>query len=269
MPSGYTRNQTDCQNGDPFNGSCTIVNTLNPVSGTFTVYKDFSDNNTASVSISLSCSSGTVSTNPKSAREGAPAVFSISGATPGTTCTATEPSVPSGYTRNQTDCQNGDPLNGSCTIVNTLNAPPGAPVTIDKSNFEGGSASGWSLAGDVSIDGVLAVGQYSLRHGKGGNSERSISTVGYNNVTVAMRLAGTSMKKQDQCYAQVSTNGGSTWITAVEVDSSKDNGSFYSGTVSTPGAAGNPDLRIQFNYAGNGKGGYCYGDEVMITGTPN
>ena len=126
VPSGYTRNQTDCQNGDPLNGSCTIVNTLNTTSSnTFTVRKDFSNNNPASVSVTLTCTSGTIATNPKLASEGAPAVFSISGATAGTTCKATEPTVPSGYTRNQTDCQNGDPLNGSCTIVNTAISNPG------------------------------------------------------------------------------------------------------------------------------------------------
>ena len=87
------------------------------------MYKDFSDNNTASVSISLSCSSGTVTNNPQTGVvKAAPAVFNITGASAGATCTATEPSVPAGYTRNQTDCQNGDPLNGSCTIVNTLNS---------------------------------------------------------------------------------------------------------------------------------------------------
>jgi hypothetical protein len=87
------------------------------------VRKDFSDNNSASVSVTLTCTSGTVTNTPRLATEGAPAVFSISGAATGTTCKATEPTVPSGYTRNQTDCQNGDPLNGSCTIVNTKNTP--------------------------------------------------------------------------------------------------------------------------------------------------
>jgi PKD repeat protein len=41
-----------------------------------------------------------------------------------------ETSVPSGYTEDESDCQNGDPLNGSCTIVNTLEAPlPNDPPT--------------------------------------------------------------------------------------------------------------------------------------------
>ena len=86
----------------------------------FTVVKDFSDNSLASVSISLSCTSGTVSNNPQLASEASPAIFTIEGALPGAKCTAVE-SVTSGYTANQTNCQNRA-LNSSCTIINTLNA---------------------------------------------------------------------------------------------------------------------------------------------------
>jgi len=44
-------------------------------------------------------------------------VFTVTGATGGT-CTATE-TVPDHYTATQTDCSSV-PLNGSCTITNTL-----------------------------------------------------------------------------------------------------------------------------------------------------
>ncbi|MGK2927906.1 MAG: hypothetical protein ACSLE2_20005, partial [Lysobacterales bacterium] len=142
VPSGYTRNQTDCQNGDPLNGSCTIINTRNTTTAnSFTVYKDFSDNNSAIVSITASCSSGTVTNNPQPAREGKPAVFAISGATTGTTCTATEPTVPPGYTRNQADCQNGDPLNGSCTIINTRNTTTADSFRVYKDFSDNNTAS--------------------------------------------------------------------------------------------------------------------------------
>ena len=58
--------------------------------------------------------------------------------------------------------------------------------------------------------------------------------------------------------------------TVVEIDSTTDTGSFYSGMESPSGADDNPDLRLRFRYAGKGKGGggYCYGDEVVVMGTP-
>ena len=120
-PQGYmVVFKADLLGGDSAIIRATINGTPGGGTGSFTVYKDFSDNNSASVNVHLSCSSGTVSNSPQQAREGVPAVFTITGASAGTTCTASEPSVPAGYTRNQTDCQNGDPLNGSCTIANTL-----------------------------------------------------------------------------------------------------------------------------------------------------
>jgi len=90
-----------------------------PVEGTFTVNKEFSDNNAGSVTVTLSCSSGNIVANGLSASEGSPAVFSVIGFTQGATCTATESDTP-GYSENDSDCQDNDPINGSCTMVNTL-----------------------------------------------------------------------------------------------------------------------------------------------------
>jgi len=86
-----------------------------------TVNKDFSDNNTATVPVALTCTSGTVITTPLNASEATPAVFTVGAASPGATCTATE-TVPAGYTANQAGCV-GVALNGSCTITNTLIPP--------------------------------------------------------------------------------------------------------------------------------------------------
>jgi hypothetical protein len=123
VPAGYTANQAGCV-GVALNGSCTITNTLN--SATITVNKDFIPNNAATVPIALNCTSGTVSTTPLNAAEGAPAVFTVTGALTGATCTATE-TVPAGYTANQAGCV-GVALNGSCTITNTVIAATSIPT---------------------------------------------------------------------------------------------------------------------------------------------
>ncbi len=88
-----------------------------------TVNKDFSPNSVATVPVSLTCTTGTVTTTPLNASESTPAVFTVTGASPGATCTATE-TVPAGYTANQTNCVNVA-LGGTCTITNTL-IPPAA-----------------------------------------------------------------------------------------------------------------------------------------------
>jgi hypothetical protein len=96
--------------------TCTFTNKLN--SATITVNKDFIPNSNATVPVGLICTSGTVTTPSLNAAEGAPAVFTVTGASSGATCTATE-TVPAGYTANQANCVNVV-LNGSCTITNTL-----------------------------------------------------------------------------------------------------------------------------------------------------
>jgi hypothetical protein len=75
-------------------GECTITNTLR--SAEFDVRKDFIPGSADSVSVSLTCTSGTVVTTPLQASEAAPAVFTIEGFLEGATCTATEV-VPAGY----------------------------------------------------------------------------------------------------------------------------------------------------------------------------
>ena len=55
-------------------------------------------------------------------------MFQVTGASAGATCTATETTVPLGYTANQANCV-GVALNASCTITNTRNS---ASITVIK-----------------------------------------------------------------------------------------------------------------------------------------
>ena len=89
-----------------------------PEPTTITVNKNFIPNSAATVPVTLSCTSGTVTSTPLNASEAAPAVFTVTGADQGATCTAME-TVPAGYTANQSNCVDVA-LGGSCTITNTL-----------------------------------------------------------------------------------------------------------------------------------------------------
>jgi hypothetical protein len=139
VPAGYTASQTNCVNV-ALGGSCTIINTLN--SNTIVVNKDFIPNSVATVPVALTCTSGTVTTTPLNASESTPAVFTVTGALAGATCTATE-TVPAGYTASQTNCVNVA-LGGSCTITNTLIQPVAAIPTL----------SGWGM---IMLMGFLAL----------------------------------------------------------------------------------------------------------------
>ena len=99
--------------------------------GTFTVNKDFSDDSTASVDVTVTCDNSAIP-DPAGATavtEAAPVEFEITLPGGAATCTATE-GVPAGYTADETECLNvaidagGTP---SCTITNTQTS--GCPPT--------------------------------------------------------------------------------------------------------------------------------------------
>jgi hypothetical protein len=140
-------------------------------------------------------------------------------------------------------------------------------TVILESRFETASKEGWSSKGKVSVDGVLAIDQYSLRHGKGAESVYSVSTTGYEDVSVTMHLAATSLGSGDACFAEVSTDGGDSWMPVVTLQNGQSSGAFYSGTVFPPGADDNLDVKLRFRASGKGNRGYCYGDEVYVMGT--
>src|SRR5450756_1667451 len=99
-----------------------ITNTLNTAA--FTVTKVYSPASaTAAATFSLTCANGTVANSPQNLTGGGSVTFNVSGDTPPDSCTATETSVPAGYT-SDSPCAGtitGAPVgSGSCTITNTL-----------------------------------------------------------------------------------------------------------------------------------------------------
>ncbi len=109
--------------------SPTVASTAqpSPTPASFTVYTVFSDGNSGSVSVSLSCLNGIVTNSPQPASMALPAKFTVTG-TPaaGTTCSASEGATPAGYTESD-HCSSvllSTVILASCTITNTLNASP-------------------------------------------------------------------------------------------------------------------------------------------------
>jgi len=139
-PTGYATDVSDCRNV-PITAndspSCTITSTRRKAgSATLTVTKDFQPGNEAAVRVSVSCTKGSrPEASPKSASEGAPAVFTIKGFRPGATCTATEGEAPAGYTRSERGCRNVAIARGkaaACTIINTRETPSSVTFTVAK-----------------------------------------------------------------------------------------------------------------------------------------
>jgi hypothetical protein len=160
-----------------------------------------------------------------------------------------------------------DQTNTNFGVNGTGTQPPAQEEVILDEGFEDGNFNGWSTNGSVAIDGILALGNYSLRHTKSATSVLNFSTVGYIGVSVTMHVAATSLESGEACYAEISTNGGSSWITVVQVLKGNDNGSWKTGTVSPASADDNPGLQLRFRSTGAKKPDYCYGDDVIVSGT--
>ncbi len=105
-----------------------------PVGGpsvtTFNVLKDFVPDSAASVTVSLSCATGSVTPPSASAGEGAPATFTVTAFSGDPDCTATESPIPTGYVSNVT-CVAALLAAGQCTITNVLDS--GEDATTESS----------------------------------------------------------------------------------------------------------------------------------------
>ena len=66
---------------------------------------------------------------------------------------------------------------------------------IHNDGFEDGDASGWLLNGNIVVNGIRSIGQYSLRHKKSGTSLLPVPSTDFTDVSITMNLAATSLEK--------------------------------------------------------------------------
>ena len=141
-PSGYTKDETDCEILDPeTDTTCTIVNDLNEA--TIEVSKEYSDGESDPVEVVLTCTGGTIDDDSQPASPGTPAVFTVTKFDPGDDCSASEDPVPAGYAQDDAACQDIDLQPGdaeACRIYNvqatTLTA---GGCTFDRDSARSGS----------------------------------------------------------------------------------------------------------------------------------
>jgi hypothetical protein len=142
-----------------------------------------------------------------------------------------------------------------------------AADTIFSDDFQDGSYSDWTLSGDGYDAANYYYGNYSMRLDGLRQGVRSLSSSGYTSVSLTMDLAALYLVTGDYCYAEYSTDGGSSWNVLRQLGNGADDGYFRTTTIST-GLNDNPNLKVRFR-AYTLYGNYCYGDNVLLTGTPD
>lgn len=146
-------------------------------------------------------------------------------------------------------------------------APPSyaASETIFFDDFNTGY-SGWNASGDVASDNSPAIVPNSARLKKVGTIWRTVSTVGYSNISVTWNMAAQALETGDYCYVEV--NSGSGWTAIASLTNGQDTSVFYSGTVNLGSEySNNPNFQIRYRDAGNALGDYCYAEDTTIAGT--
>lgn len=137
-------------------------------------------------------------------------------------------------------------------------------TSIYFTNFNTGY-SDWSSSGDVASVSSPSIQPNSVRLKKVGTIWRTVSTVGYSNISVTWNMAASALEDGDFCYVEVNT--GSGWTAIASLTNGQDNSTFYSGTVGVSGADNNPNFQVRYRDAGNALGDYCYAEDLTVSGT--
>ncbi|MCL4529978.1 MAG: hypothetical protein M1282_11255 [Chloroflexi bacterium] len=154
----------------------------------------------------------------------------------------------------------------SIVLVRTP-APVYASTQIYFTNFNTGY-SDWTSTGNVSSVSSPSIQPNSVKlNGAGASITKSISTVGYNSISVTWNMAASSLESGEYCYVEYNT--GSGWVTIGSLTNGQDTSTFYSGTTSSiSGADNNPNFQVRYRIqTGSSSGDYCYAEDTTVSGT--
>ncbi|MBI3164258.1 MAG: hypothetical protein HYZ24_06210 [Chloroflexi bacterium] len=138
-------------------------------------------------------------------------------------------------------------------------------TTIYTTNFNSGY-SGWAASGAVDSVATPSIAPNSVRIRGTASITRTISTIGYTDISVTWNMAASSLESADHCYLEINT--GSGWTASGTLNDGQDNSTFFNGVTNNIAGA-NQNANFQVRYRGNGAttGDYCYAEDITVTGT--
>jgi PKD repeat protein len=146
---------------------------------------------------------------------------------------------------------------------------PDLLVTIFADGFE--AALNWPRSGDVTwYTGSPKLGTHGVRLRVTGRIGTTISTVGYENITVSFYMGAYSLDSANE-NMQALWYDGSTWTVLKQIndgDPEENNQLNYFQYVLPASANNDPAFALAFQLNGSGTGDYGYVDNVVVAGTP-
>ncbi len=152
-------------------------------------------------------------------------------------------------------------LSAAFIFLSTASIASVQAETLYSDNFSSGDISGWSAIGNVDAH------NGTLRLRGGSSASHTLSTAGYSAVSVALTMSAGSLENNEFCYGEISTDGGSSWTTALTIANGDDNGTQFSANSAPAGIDNNISVQLRFRGTGSTTGDYCYGHQALVTGT--
>src|SRR5258706_5500128 len=145
--------------------------------------------------------------------------------------------------------------------------PAYAATQISFTNFNSGY-SDWTSAGLGSSVASPSIQPNAVRlNGAGAMIYKTISTAGYNSISVTWNMAGSSLETAEFCYVEYNT--GSGWVAMGSLTNGQDNSTFITGTTSNiSGADINSNLQVRYRVqTTSSSADYCYAEDTTVSGT--
>lgn len=137
--------------------------------------------------------------------------------------------------------------------------------TLFADNFQSGSIANWTTTGTTYAN--YYWGNYSLgMQGVGASASVTLSTQGYVNVNISLDISAHSLEGNDRCIAEVSNNGGASWVNAITLAPAQADSALYTASSVPIDADNKAALTIRYRAAVGDYYDYCYADNILVTG---
>ncbi|MFL0798965.1 MAG: choice-of-anchor D domain-containing protein [Agarilytica sp.] len=128
--------------------------------------------------------------------------------------------------------------------------------TVFFDDFSNGNLSDWNASGS----GTSSVQNGKARLSRKRHITQAVATTGWENVVFSVDHSSQGHESNDSCLSQISTDGGSSYVTVADTSDA------FQATASPSGIDDNNDVVLRMRSASNSRFDYCFFDNITLTG---
>ena len=139
--------------------------------------------------------------------------------------------------------------------------------TLLRTDFEDGTASPWQAVGSAAVGVTRYAGNASLRLDSGAMAQTTVSTLGFTDVSVTLGFAASALGHGGRCSADVSVDGGRTWLVVHEIRAGADDGiTLHRGGRVVAAIADRDAIVLRLRTLAHGDAATCWADDIEVGG---